>query len=151
MCIRLHLLVNALHLRAGILDRRRHVTGNDLGRIVVNPDQGCLFGIERSVITLFGNHTEGMGDHGHLQRMFGERLLPGIAHQRPAFDVFHSGDRGKKRIGHRRLSPQLSFLRSGNELQYQTSGQQSRQNGGNAHQSARHKDDAASFHTGKRL
>ena len=96
----LHFLVGVPYIPVKILDRRRHIAGNDLRRVVIQSDQRCPVRIQRMPESHIPDHAQGVRDHRDIQRVLAQRFLARISHQRPALDVFHSRQRGKKVICH---------------------------------------------------
>lgn len=53
-------------------------------------------GVEVAAVAHVADDAEGMGDLRHLERVLGEVLGAGAAHERPALDVAHPGQHGEE-------------------------------------------------------
>ena len=91
-----HTGIGGADLIAEVFHRRGHVARNHLRHIVEQRQQRGAFGIDMAAEPPVADHRQRVGDDGGIQRVFAEVFTVGAAHERPAFDVFHTQDNRKK-------------------------------------------------------
>jgi hypothetical protein len=85
------------HLRVEVLDRARHVAGDDLLGVVEHRQQRGPLGIDRPPAeALVLQQRQRVGDHRHLQAVLLDVLGRRVAHEAPALDELHAGEVGEE-------------------------------------------------------
>jgi hypothetical protein len=75
-------------MRAVIFDGRWHIAGQRLGRVVIESEQGGALGVVILAEASVADDRQRMGDARGLHAVLAQVLLMGVAHKRPAVDIF---------------------------------------------------------------
>ena len=98
--LRLHLGERGAQGAGKIFDRRRHIPRDGLLRIVVQRDRREPVRVDAAAEIEVVDNAERMREHGDRLGVLLEVFLRGVAHEAPAVDVFHSGNKGEKFTAH---------------------------------------------------
>ena len=79
-----------------IFDGRGQISGHDFSHFVINPKRQHSFRRNPAAKICVFNDRQRMGDNCNIQRMLLDVFLLRVAHESPAFDMFHAGNIGKK-------------------------------------------------------
>ena len=104
-------LVGVPQRRGVVFDRRGHIPGNDLRRIVVQRRHRHHLGAAGRAGVVLGDETQQMRQQRGVTGMLAEGFRPGGVHQAPPGNVLHARQQGAEGIQHNNTPPFLHHTR----------------------------------------